>query len=156
MKKFKKITFIIFLLAFIFYTIPFASTIKANSSTITKEYFPDGSYLETEIIQTFNTKSTITGARKRSTYRNSSGSALWYGEVTANFYFDGSTSRCTSAAASAGSHHSLWRIKSKNASKSGNTATASIVASSYTTTGSLIGNKNLVISLSCDRNGNLY
>lgn len=155
MKKFKKITFIL-LLTFIFCTTPFSSTVKASSSTITKEYFPDGSYLETEIIRTSNTKSTITGARKRSTYKNSSGSALWYGEVTANFYFDGNTSRCTSAAASAGSHHSLWRIKSKSASKSGNTATASIVASSYTATGALIGNKNLTVTLSCDKNGHLY
>lgn len=155
MKKFKKLSFI-FLLVFTFYITPFSSTVKANPPTITKEYFPDGSYIETQIIQTSNTKSTITGARKRSTYKNSSGSALWYGEVTANFYFDGSTSRCTSATASAGSYHSLWRIKSKSASKSGNTATASIVASSYTSTGTLIGNKNLTVTLSCDRNGNLY
>lgn len=156
MKKFKKITFIIFLLAFIFSTIPFASTVKANSSTTTKEYFPDGSYLETEIIQTSNTKSTIADARKRSTYKTSSGSVLWYGEVIGSFYFDGNTSRCISASVSSGSYSKEWKITNQSAYKVGNTATASVVASNYTEAGSFIGNKKFTISLSCDKNGNLY
>ena len=120
----------------------------------TKECLSDGSYIETEIIFD-NTRSTITNARKRSTYKSVSGAALWYGEVTASFYFNGSTSRCTSASASAGSYNNLWKIRSKSASQLGNTGTATIAASSYLPTGALVGTTQLVVSLSCDKNGNL-
>ena len=80
-----------------------------------------------------NTRSTITNARKWSTYKSVSGAALWYGEVAASFYFNSSTSKCTSASVSAGSYNNLWNIHSNSASKSGNTETATV--SSYLTTG---------------------
>lgn len=153
-KKIKKIG--IFLIAIFFTLMQFTTYASAADFQVVtdREYLPDGSYIETEII-TEQTRSTITNARKRSTYKSASGAALWYGEVTASFYFDGSTSRCTSASASAGTYSNLWKIRSKSASRSGSTGTATISASSYSTTGAVVGTTQLKVSLSCDKNGNL-
>lgn len=69
--------------------------------------------------------------------------------------YEGNTSKCTSIPASSGSYNDLWKIRSKSASKSGNTGTATIAASSYLLTSTLVGTTQLKASLSCDKNGNL-
>lgn len=155
-KPLKSFTFLLLMATLYCSQMPVSINASTPETTTTKEYLPDGSYIETEIIQNKNTKSTITGARKRSTYKNASGVDLWYGEVTANFYYDGSSSSCTSASASAGSYSNLCKIKSKNVSKSGNSATATIVTSSYLPEGNFVANHSLTVTLSCDKNGNLY
>lgn len=152
----KKIKFYIGILAIICTWLSQLHTpVQAYASTITKQYFLDGSYIETELIYENTLRTTMNGAKKRSTYKNASGEALWYGEVNANFYFDGKSSKCTSATVSAGSYNNLWKIKSKQVSKSGNSALGTVIGSSYTTTGVLIGNKTLNITLSCDKNGKI-
>lgn len=157
MKKFLKI-FSLFLLINILCLTQFSLSAGASTieSSITRDYFSDGSYIETEIIQSQNVKSTITGATKRSTFKNASGQSLWYGEITANFYYNGSSASCTYSSASARSLNSLWKIKSINSSRSGNTATGKIVASSYSAGGTFIADRLLTVDLSCDKNGNLF
>lgn len=127
----------------------------AISSQITREYLEDGSYFETVISSNEGARSTIKNASKTTTYKNSSGESLWYAKVTANFYFDGNTSSCTSSSASGGSYVSGWKILSKSASRSGNTGSASVTAGIYYVD-LLVDRYTKVVTISCDKNGNLY
>lgn len=126
----------------------------SESINVTREYFSDGSYLETEIVES-NARSTIKNASKTSTYKNANGDSLWYAKVTANFYFDGSTSSCTSSSASAGTYDSNWRILSKSSSRTGNTGSATVEAGIYMN-GLYVSSIVEKVTLSCDKNGNLY
>lgn len=126
-----------------------------TKTSITKEYLPDGSYFETEIIQTSTLlRSSTKSASKTTTYKNDKGESLWYAKVSANFTYTGSTSSCTSATASAGSYNKVWKIISKSASKSGHTGTAKVSAKCYL--GFLpVGTINQTVNISCDKNGNI-
>lgn len=104
MKRIKKIILLLTLVAMA--TMQPLTVMADSTSTIdvTREYLDDGSYFETVITSNSNARSTIKNASKTSTYKNASGQTLWYAKVTANFYFDGSTSSCTSSSASAESY----------------------------------------------------
>ena len=93
-------------------------------------------------------------ATKTTTYKNSNGESLWYAKVTASFYYDGSTSSCTSSSASGGSYVSTWKILSKSSSRTGNVGSATVTAGSYYV-GILIGTITETVTLACDKNGNL-
>ena len=131
-------TGMIFILSLV---ILFPSSVSAASSSpqITREYLSDGSYFET-VIST--------------TYKNADGDSLWYVKVTANFDFNGSTSKCTAASASAGSYTKVWKILDKRASRSGNSGSATALAGSYMG-GLFVGSVTKTITLSCDKNGSL-
>ena len=86
--------------------------------------------------------------------KNSNGKSLWYAKVTASFYYDGSTSSCTSSSASGGSYVSTWKILSKSSSRTGNVGSATVTAGSYYV-GILIGTITETVTLACDKNGNL-
>lgn len=120
----------------------------------TIEYLPDGSYYETEIIKYTNARSTVIGAAKTTTYKSDAGKALWYAKVTCDFYFDGSTSYCTSARASAGSYSDVWKILNKSSSKLSNHGSATVEAGCYLNS-TLIGKVTRTVTLYCDKNGNL-
>lgn len=155
MKKIRKV-FLALLFTVIFAAQPLSVMAETPSlPQVTREYFEDGSYIETIIVSNSNTRSTIKNASKTSTYKNASGESLWYAKVTANFYFNGSTSSCTSASASGGSYVSTWRILDKSAKCSGNTGTASVTAGAYYA-GIFINSYTEVVTLSCDKNGNLH
>lgn len=122
-------------------------------TTVSKTYSDNGNYYETTI--TYHTmKSGIRGASKTTTFKNSSGKALWYVKVTADFTFNGSTSACTSVSVSADSYSSSWKIVNKSSSKSGNRATATAKAAQYFE-GVQAGTKTQTVNLYCDKNGNL-
>lgn len=125
-----------------------------DTYSVTKEYLSDGSYYETK-IEYSKMRSTITGASKTTTYKNASGEALWYVRVKADFTFNGSSSSCTSSSCSAESYSSSWKIISRDSSRSGNTAYAKSRAGQYMA-GVLIGTKDRTVSLTCDKNGNLF
>lgn len=155
MKKTKKVIVAMVSAMTLLAMTPTVYAASPNESTkITKEYFADGSYIETEITES-NTKSTIKNASKTSTYKNSNGESLWYAKVTANFYFNGSTSSCTSSSASAGTYVSNWRILSKSSSRTGNTGSAKVEAGIYMN-GLYVSSIVETVTLSCDKNGNLY
>ena len=132
---------------------PISTFAQENSSQIYREYLEDGSYYETIIIST-PTRSAIRNASKTSTYKNSSGTALWYAKVTADFYFDGKTSSCTSSSASGGSYVSTWKILSKSSSRTGNVGSATVTAGAYLN-GAYVGSITQKLLLACDKNGNL-
>ena len=131
-------------------------TVLANTSTvvISKEYLSDGSYFETVIESNDTLRSTIKNASKTTTYKNADGNALWYARVTANFYFDGKTSSCTSASASGEAYVDTWKIQSKSSSRTGNVGSATVIAGCYFA-GINIGNVSQTVTLACDKNGNL-
>ena len=125
-----------------------------HTAQITREYLSDGSYFEIMIESTENARSTIKNASKTTTYISASGESLWYAKVTANFYYDGTTSSCTSASASGGSYVSGWKILSTSSSRTGNTGSATVVAGAYYA-GIFVDSVTEKVLLSCDKNGNL-
>ena len=154
MKIFKKY-FLSVAIATIFLFQPMS--VMANSSNIistTKEYLEDGSYYLTVIESNTTQRSTIKNASKTTTYISASGESLWYAKVTANFYYDGTTSSCTSASASGGSYVSGWKILSTSSSRTGNTGSATVVAGAYYA-GIFVDSVTEKVLLSCDKNGNL-
>lgn len=154
MKKIKGI-FLSLILAATFITQPLsvmAST--ATETQVTREYLEDGSYFEIVIESNENMRSTIKNASKTSTYVNASGQSLWYAKVTANFYFDGTTSSCTSASASGGSYVDVWKILSTSSSRTGNVGSARVTAGAYYA-GIYVDSYTEVVTLACDKNGNL-
>ena len=153
----KNVSIIIMLVLFMIYIktseTVYADTICTYESEVSYEYFSDGSFFETKIIYNSN-RSTIKGASKTTTYKNSVGTALWYVTVTGNFTYNGSSSSCTASSASAGSYSNAWKILNKSASKSGSSATAIATAGQYI--GNVaIGSYNKSVTLRCDANGNL-
>lgn len=153
MKKSKNIFIVIVCLITIMLQ-PVSIFAEQNSEQIQREYLSDGSYYETTIVTNTTARSTIKNASKTTTYKNSSGKSLWYARVTANFYYDGKTSSCTSASASGESYVSTWKILSTSSSRTGNTASATVLAGTYIN-GAYVGSISEKVLLSCDKNGNL-
>lgn len=151
----KKITPLLLSIVLVF---SMASTAFAdNISTSDVEYLSDGSYYVTTIngnnagISLF---STTTTASKTTTYYNSNGDSLWYVKVTGTFTYTGSSSACTSSTVTAAAQSSYWKISSKSASRSGNTAMASATAKCYS--GSIaLQTITRTVNLTCSANGSL-
>ncbi len=154
MKKIRKVFFLIIILS-LFINRPLAVMANpSNTSNVTKQFLDDGSYFEISIEYNDNQRSSIKNASKTLTYKNSSGKALWYAKVIANFYYDGTTSSCTSSSVSSGTYVDGWKILSSSSSRTGNTASATVTAGIYYV-GVLVDTITVKVLLSCDKNGNL-
>ena len=125
--------------------------------SVTVEYLEDGSCYETIITVDdtvsgdsgiMSTAKTRTGSKKTS-YKNKSGDVLWYVKVTGKFTYNGSTSKCTSASASAVSNSSSWKITDKSSSRNGNEAKASATAQRKGV------DYHRTVTLSCSKTGKL-
>ena len=125
--------------------------------SVTVEYLEDGSYYETVVTVDdtvgddsgiMSTAKTKTGSKKAS-YKNKSGDVLWYVKVTGKFTYNGSTSKCTSASASAVSNSSSWKIIDKSSSRNGNEAKASATAQRKGV------DYHRTVTLSCSKTGKL-
>ena len=112
--------------------------IKASGSSIEPSreiiYLEGGYYLETSIedVPVYNTISpqstnTITKT-KTAKYKYKSGTVLWTFSITGTFSYDGTTSQCNVCFHSASAPAKTWRIKSVSSYKSGNSATATAIA----------------------------
>lgn len=128
-----------------------------NSSTAT-EFLDDGSYIETTIetvssINLFSATSTKSG-KKTSAHKDSSGKIYWSVTVNGNFSYNGSSSKCTSSTVSTTCPSKLWKLSNKSSSKSGATATASVIAKRYTNVPAIKTIKRSV-SLTCSKTGKL-
>ncbi len=105
------------------------------------EILENGYYYETIIVDaetedSFSRSSSNSITKTKTTQlKNSSGSVLWSVSITATFTYDGSTSKCTSCTPSARVYASTWSIKNVTSSKSGNSATATAVATQTGSTG---------------------
>ena len=125
--------------------------------SVTVEYLEDGSYYETVVTVDdtvgddsgiMSTAKTKTGSKKAS-YKNKSGDVLWYVKVTGKFTYNGSTSKCTSASATAASNSSSWKITDKSSSRSGNKAIGKATAKEQSTS------LTRTVTLSCSKTGKL-
>lgn len=110
-------------------------TQAANAKESIIERLNNGYYYETTIegeepFLTISSKATSQYITKTKTtkLKNSAGDVLWSVSIKATFSYDGTTSKCTSCTPSATAYASSWSIKSVTSSKSGNSATATAVA----------------------------
>lgn len=140
-------------LAFILCLQPLTAQAAPNR-TVTKDYLSDGSYYETVIEMDMKTRSYVRGAKKTVTYKNADNKSVWYLTVTADFYFDGSTSRCTSSSASAGSYTSTHKVLSKTAGRSENSGWAQATVGTYMN-GVHVTDVTRTIYIYCDKNGDV-
>lgn len=116
--------------------------------------FDDGSYLTVEIITNgLRASGTVTG-NKINTYYDSEGNAKWQAVLTGSFSYTGSSATCTSASVDVTIYDSNWYVVSKSASKSGNTASASVTMGRKVA-GVTLSKVHADLTLSCDANGNL-
>lgn len=124
----------------------------AENSKVT--YLENGCYI-VETLTEFTARSAreTTGTKAR-TYYNSDGTALWKAVLTGTFTYDGTSATCTSASVSVTVYDSGWYTISKSASKSGNTASATVTMG-YKTLGVTTDKVTTNLTLSCDKDGNL-
>lgn len=112
------------------------------TTTTTIEPLDNGYYYETTITDAEPTDALVsrgsnnyTTKTKTTQLKNSSGTVLWSVSITATFYYNGTIAQCTSCTPSAKAYNSSWSIKSVTSSKSGNSSTATAVATQTSSTG---------------------
>lgn len=113
-------------------------------------YNSDGSYMVTVIQEELSLKrsSGISGSKTTSYY--SAGNKLeWQYTVRGSFTYNGSSATATSVSSSYNILVSGWNITKDSTSKSGDTVTASGTFKLATLT------KNVTVSLTCSKDGNL-
>lgn len=134
--------------------IPVFGNAASYGEEVVTEVFADGSY-ETESIYKMQTRAggTISGSKVRNHY-DSKGTLCWQFVLNGSFSYTGSSATCTSSTCSVSIYSQGWYVISKNASKSGNTASAN--ATMGESSGGVLANKvSASITLRCDKNGNL-
>lgn len=123
--------------------------IMTNREVIT---FDNGDYATIEtIIDDISVMSNERASRSSSktyTYRNSAGSTLWSFTLKASFSYNGSSS-VTRASTTYSISNSSWSCDDHYATESGNTAYG------YGSFSSSIQSKDVELSLTCDKNGNI-
>lgn len=116
--------------------------------------FEDGSYMTVEVIRNgMRSSGSITGS-KVYTHHDGDGTANWKVTLTGSFTYTGSSASCTSSSVDVTIYNSAWYAISKSASKSGNTASASVTMGEKRG-GVTVTKVPVSLSLSCDKNGNL-
>lgn len=125
--------------------------VEKDSETI---YFDDGSYMTIELYQSKERASGNVTGSKTNTYYGSSGDTQWKATLTGSFTYTGTGATCTSSSADVAIYSSGWSIYSKYASKSGNSAKASITMIKKLA-GVTVSNIPFDMTLTCDANGNL-
>lgn len=152
MKRFTRICALV-LVSVLLIPIQVFATVERNSSTEIV-YMDDGSYYVI-VIEESRTRATYskTGS-KHYTYYSSENVAQWKVTLTGTYTYNGSTSSCTAASASATIYKSTWSVASKSATRSGSTATGNFVIKLSLLLGQST-NVPVTLTLACDKNGNL-
>lgn len=112
--------------------------------------YQDGTYAEiTTTVYGTLVRTSSQCAEKAYVYKTAGGTKLFTYTLKACFSYDGSSSSCTSASASANIHKDGWNVISHDEHYSGNIAygNASFSAPSES--------KNVSLTLTCDKNGNI-
>lgn len=133
---------------------------SANVVSRTIEYLPDGSKIETVLVEEEHnvsaraTEYTKSGTKTR-TYTDSNGNVLWWFKLRGQYdVVEGVSSVCTVASYSHSISDSSWSLDSASTSKSGNKAMASATFKKkilFVTTDTY----EFDLTLTCDKNGNL-
>ena len=150
----KKLICFLLMIVMVISMLPISGFAVGTKDETVITYFEDGSYM-IESIQNYQTRSsgTKTGAKEK-VYYGSDGNACWKVVVTGTFSYTGSSVACTSSNCSVTIYKSDWYTVSKSATKSGNTATASVTMGQKLL-GITIDKVSTSVTLTCDKNGNL-
>lgn len=149
---------VISILAIISIVIALPLSVFASEGTTSSDentyitYLDDGSYYITTVTESM-ARSTKSGT-KTTTYYNSSDEALWKVTLKGSFTYTGTTSTCTSASHSVTIYNNAWYIYSQNSYASGNQAIANVVMKKKLL-GIVTSTKNVNLTITCDKNGNL-
>ncbi len=140
------------LLAFIFPINAMAASIQSTEER--SVYFEDGSYI-TVTLSEVQTRASGTKSGSK-TYRSytSDGTEEWRAVLTGTFTYTGSSATCTASSCNITISNTAWYVVSKTATKSSNTAKASITMGRKLL-GVTIEKKSADLSLSCSANGTL-
>lgn len=119
------------------------------------EYLEDGSYIITTTQEVYvRATNTKVGTRTKSQY-DSDNVLDWQVILRGEFTYTGTSSTCTSSTISVNIYDSAYSKVSSSSSKSGNTANGSATISRKVL-GVTVATNTYPLSLSCDKNGNLY
>lgn len=151
----KIISFFITLFSLILLSLTTYAAEPATADTI--KFFDNGDYLITSIEDEASASdiallSTTTTKSKTSKYYNSNNELMWYVKVTGTFTYGNGTSKCTASSVTAQSYVSAWKITSKSASKSGNTAIGKATAKQYFNS-TVVNTINRTVKLTCSSAG---
>lgn len=127
---------------------------KAIEQEVNVRYFEDGSYIVETIEVVEGRASGAKTGTKSQTYYGSAGDSEWKATLTGTFTYTGSSATCTSSSVNVTIYDSAWYVVSKSASKSGNTANASVTMGEKLL-GVTVTKVPTSLSLKCDANGNL-
>ncbi len=116
--------------------------------------FNDGRYIEITMdgVAAF-AFGTVTKS-KNYTYYNANNVASWKITLTGTFTYTGTTSTCTASSCTVTIYNDSWYVVSKSATKSGNTASATVTMG-LKILGVTISKDTYNITLICDKNGNV-
>lgn len=151
MKKRFFVCLLVLLLAIVF---PVNVIAAPNQDTHEVIYFEDGSYITITLTETGSRASGTKTGSKTYNYADENGNVAWKAVLTGTFTYTGSSATCTASSCNVTIYDSAWYVVSKTASKSGNTAKASIVMGKKLL-GITIEKKSAELSLSCSANGTL-
>ena len=142
---------LVLVLAFVFPINAMAASVPSAQEVI---YFEDGSYITVTLSET---QARASGTKSGSkTYRSytSDGTEEWRAVLSGTFTYTGSSATCTASSCNVTISNTAWYVVSKTATKSGNTAKASITMGRKLL-GITIEKKSAELSLSCSANGTL-
>lgn len=128
--------------------------VYANAAECETIYLDDGSYIIVETITGGARASWSVSGGKQYTHYDSGGSSNWKVVLNGTFTYTGSSSTCTASSVDVTIYDSSWYVVSKSASKSGNTATGSVVMGEKAG-GVTVTRVPVSLTLKCDANGNL-
>lgn len=147
-----KRVFSFILAAFMLVTV-FPVSSKAAEKTVETIYYDDGSYMTVEVICSPARATWSVTGNKQYTYYESNGVAQWKAVLKGTFTYTGSSASCTESSVDVTIYNSAWYVGSKQASKSGNTAKASVTMKR--TYNDVTATVPVSLTLTCDANGNL-
>lgn len=138
--------------AMVFCVFPvFASAAEEGTNIV---YLEDGSYYTIQTVTYGTRASGSKTGNKVYTHHDSDGTSNWKVTLTGSFTYTGSSATCTSSSVDVTIYDSNWYTISKSASKSGNTASASVTMGEKRG-GVTVTKVPVSLTLTCDANGNL-
>ena len=152
MKRLTKLCAMVLAFALLIPIQVFASVERNSSTEIV--YMDDGSYYVITIEESPTRTTYSKTSAKHYTYYSSENVAQWKVTLTGTYTYNGATSSCTAASASATVYKSSWSVASKSATHSGNQATGNYVIKLALLLGQST-NVPVTLTMSCDKNGNL-
>lgn len=132
------------------------TTFAAPEPKVEREviYFENGDFATIETIvyddaSLYAVERSSRSSSKVYTYNNRLGNTLWTFTLRATFSYNGTTSSVSSCSTSYSIKDNTWSCDDHYAEKSGNTAYG------YGSFSSSVDSKDVTLSLTCDKNGNI-